>query len=95
MGAVPDTNDPATRELLTRLAAGDEGGWPELVRLHHARLRRMIAIRLDARLHGRIDPSDVLQDVPDPAIKTSLKALQDIKERIKALADPPGHIAAK
>ena len=39
--------------------------------------------------------SDVLQDVPDPAIKTSLKALQDIKERIKALADPPGHIAAK
>ena len=39
--------------------------------------------------------SDVLRDVPDPAIKTSLKTLQDIKERIKALADPPGHIAAK
>ena len=39
--------------------------------------------------------SDVLQDVPDPAIKTSLKMLQDIKERIKGLADLPGHIAAK
>ena len=38
---------------------------------------------------------DVLQDVSDPAIKTSLKTLHDIKERIKALADPPGHIAAK
>ena len=31
-------------------------------RLHHSRLRRMVALRLDARLHGRIDPSDVLQD---------------------------------
>jgi MarR family transcriptional regulator for hemolysin len=39
--------------------------------------------------------SDVLQDLPDAAIKTSLKTLQDIKERIKVLADPPGHIAAK
>jgi MarR family transcriptional regulator, transcriptional regulator for hemolysin len=39
--------------------------------------------------------SDVLQDLPDAAIKTSLKALQDIKDRIKALADPPGSIAAK
>jgi RNA polymerase sigma-70 factor (ECF subfamily) len=26
------------------------------------RLRRMVALRLDARLHGRIDPSDVIQD---------------------------------
>jgi MarR family transcriptional regulator for hemolysin len=39
--------------------------------------------------------SDVLRDLPDAAIKTSLKTLQDIKERIKALADPPGHVAAK
>jgi DNA-binding MarR family transcriptional regulator len=39
--------------------------------------------------------SDVLQDIPDAAIKTSLKALQDIKERIKVLADPPHDVAAK
>jgi MarR family transcriptional regulator for hemolysin len=39
--------------------------------------------------------SDVLRDLPDAAIKTSLKTLQDIKERIKALANPPGHVAAK
>src|SRR5476651_1877569 len=31
--------------------------------------------------------SDVLQDLPDAAIKTSLKTLQDIKERIKGLAE--------
>jgi MarR family transcriptional regulator, transcriptional regulator for hemolysin len=39
--------------------------------------------------------SDVLQDLSDATIKTSLKALQEIKERIKLLADPPGDIATK
>jgi RNA polymerase sigma-70 factor (ECF subfamily) len=29
---------------------------------HRERLRRMVALRLDHRLKGRIDPSDVLQD---------------------------------
>jgi DNA-binding MarR family transcriptional regulator len=38
---------------------------------------------------------DVLQDLPAPAIQTSLDTLRDIKERIKGLAEPPGHIAAK
>jgi MarR family transcriptional regulator for hemolysin len=38
---------------------------------------------------------DVLQDIPSPAIATSLETLQEIKERLKALAEPPGHIAAK
>jgi DNA-binding MarR family transcriptional regulator len=37
----------------------------------------------------------VLQDLPDEAIETSLATLRDIKDRIKALSDPPGHIAAK
>ena len=29
---------------------------------HRDRLRRMVRLRLDPRLHGRIDPSDVLQE---------------------------------
>jgi len=62
MGPVPDPNDPSTRDLLSRLAAGDHAGWPDLLHVHHARLRRMVALRLDARLYGRVDPSDVLQD---------------------------------
>jgi RNA polymerase sigma-70 factor (ECF subfamily) len=37
----------------------DWGG--ELAR-HHARLRRMIELRLDRRLRGRVDPSDVIQE---------------------------------
>jgi MarR family transcriptional regulator for hemolysin len=39
--------------------------------------------------------TDVLQDLSDDAIKTSLAALRDIKDRIKTLSDPRGHIAAK
>jgi len=39
--------------------------------------------------------TDVLQDVPADALQTSLGTLHDIKERIKKLSEPPGHIAAK
>jgi len=39
--------------------------------------------------------NDVLQDIPASSIETSLKALKDIKERIKAFAEPPGHVVAK
>jgi DNA-binding MarR family transcriptional regulator len=37
---------------------------------------------------------DVLQDIPQASLKTSLEALKDIKERIKGFAEP-GDIAAK
>jgi len=39
--------------------------------------------------------TDVLQDLPDSAIETSLKTLRDIKERIKTFAEPSGSVAAK
>jgi MarR family transcriptional regulator, transcriptional regulator for hemolysin len=39
--------------------------------------------------------TDVLQGVPTAALETSLKALRDVKDRIKSLADPAGHIAAE
>jgi DNA-binding MarR family transcriptional regulator len=38
---------------------------------------------------------DVLRDVPTDAIESSLTTLRAIKERIKALSDPAGHVAAK
>jgi len=34
----------------------------ELFERHRARLRRMVRLRLDRRLQGRVDPSDVLQE---------------------------------
>jgi MarR family transcriptional regulator, transcriptional regulator for hemolysin len=39
--------------------------------------------------------SDVLHGLPAETIETSLGALQEIKDRIKMLSDPPDHIAAK
>jgi RNA polymerase sigma-70 factor, ECF subfamily len=36
--------------------------WGTLLSSHRDRLRRMVALRLDHRLRGRIDPSDVIQE---------------------------------
>jgi RNA polymerase sigma-70 factor (ECF subfamily) len=52
----------ATTRLLRRAADGDQEGWALLVARHEGRLKRMFALRLDRRLQGRVDPSDVLQD---------------------------------
>jgi len=43
-------------------AEGNAGAWRELLDRFQPRLRRMVALRLDPRLTGRIDPSDVLQE---------------------------------
>jgi MarR family transcriptional regulator, transcriptional regulator for hemolysin len=39
--------------------------------------------------------ADVLHDIPDEAITTSLKTLRDIKDRIKAHSGSADHVAAK
>jgi RNA polymerase sigma-70 factor (ECF subfamily) len=58
-------------------AQGDQAAWAELIGRHHARLRRMVALRLDRRLQGRVDPSDVIQD----ACLDAAKALPTYLER--------------
>jgi RNA polymerase sigma-70 factor (ECF subfamily) len=55
-------NSGETDQLLQRAAEGDRQGWGALLEQHRARLRRMVALRLDRRLQGRIDASDVIQD---------------------------------
>ena len=52
-----------TDRLLQRAVGGDETSWGVLLTQHEERLRRMIAFRLDQRLQGRIDASDVIQEV--------------------------------
>jgi MarR family transcriptional regulator, transcriptional regulator for hemolysin len=39
--------------------------------------------------------TDVFQDLSNTAVQTSLDALRDVKERIKALSDQSGQVAAK
>jgi len=48
--------------LVERAAAGDEQALALLFDRHRYRLRQMVRLRLDRRLQGRIDPSDVLQE---------------------------------
>jgi RNA polymerase sigma-70 factor, ECF subfamily len=57
-------NDPPSESvhLLERLRSGDRRALAELFQQHRDRLRRMVELRMDTRLHGRIDASDVLQD---------------------------------
>jgi RNA polymerase sigma-70 factor (ECF subfamily) len=57
-------NAPASETflLVDRLRAGDPDALAELFQRHRDRLRRMVELRIDSRLRGRIDASDVLQD---------------------------------
>ncbi|HEV3168568.1 MAG TPA: sigma-70 family RNA polymerase sigma factor [Isosphaeraceae bacterium] len=48
--------------LLGRAASGDEAALAALWERHRKRLRLMVRLRLDRRLQGRVDPSDVLQE---------------------------------
>ena len=57
-----DQDPDDSEELLRRAAAGDEAALAALWERHRARLRQMVRLRLDRRLQGRVDPSDVLQD---------------------------------
>jgi MarR family transcriptional regulator for hemolysin len=75
-----------------------------LERRHDPRDRRANRLFLTARGRQLVDDLDslrdsiatnVLQDLPAEEIQTSLKTLRDIKDRIKGLAEPPGHVAAK
>jgi RNA polymerase sigma-70 factor (ECF subfamily) len=53
-------HDPS--DLLRRMASGDNGAAAELFAVYRNRLRLMVHLRLDRRLQGRLDPSDVLQE---------------------------------
>src|SRR6516164_3833735 len=48
--------------LLHRAAAGDQNALAEAFGCFRDRLKRMVQLRLDRRLQGRVDRSDVLQE---------------------------------
>jgi RNA polymerase sigma-70 factor (ECF subfamily) len=53
---------PDTEQLLDEVRRGDGAARSRLLDRHRARLRLMIALRMDRRLTARFDPSDVVQD---------------------------------
>src|SRR5688572_8300053 len=55
--------------LVQRAAAGDEQAVAELLGLHRDQLTRMVQLRLDTRLRGRVDPEDIVQETLLEAMK--------------------------
>jgi RNA polymerase sigma-70 factor (ECF subfamily) len=74
-------NSSETSKLLRRASRGDSGGWGALLEQHRERLRRMVALRLDHRLQGRVDASDVIQE-------TYLEAWNRLPEYLRKPAMP-------
>jgi RNA polymerase sigma-70 factor, ECF subfamily len=62
MGPAMTSDGSETDDLLARARAGDGSARAELFARHRDRLKQMVRLRLDRRLHGRLDPSDVLQE---------------------------------
>jgi RNA polymerase sigma-70 factor (ECF subfamily) len=54
--------DPNHSQLIEAAARGDGGAREQLLERHRARLRHIVAVRLDRRLAARVDPSDVVQE---------------------------------
>jgi RNA polymerase sigma-70 factor (ECF subfamily) len=57
------STDTRTNEgLLDAARTGDEHALAVLVERHRDRLERMVRLRMDRRLQGRVDPTDVVQE---------------------------------
>ncbi len=72
-----DADSRETHEIVRLSGTGDPAALEDLFSRHRERLRRMVRIRLDPRLGGRIDDSDVLQDVYLEASRRLPKYLED------------------
>jgi RNA polymerase sigma-70 factor (ECF subfamily) len=66
---MPAETDPVIAELISRLRVGDHAALAELFDKHREKLRRMVQLRLDHRLAGRVSASDVLQEAYIDALK--------------------------
>jgi RNA polymerase sigma-70 factor (ECF subfamily) len=62
MRPLQDNNSAATVELLERARAGHPGAVEAIFDRHRQRLQRLLDMRLDRRLQGRIEASAILHD---------------------------------
>jgi RNA polymerase sigma-70 factor, ECF subfamily len=62
MGFTMRADTRTDEELLDAARQGDEAALAVLVERHRDRLERMVRLRMDRRLQGRVDPADVVQD---------------------------------
>jgi RNA polymerase sigma-70 factor (ECF subfamily) len=57
---VPDSDDTLT--LLREAGTGDYRAFDQLLARHRPELRRFVELRIDPKMRGRLDPSDVVQE---------------------------------
>jgi RNA polymerase sigma-70 factor (ECF subfamily) len=69
-------SDSESNRLIERARDGDAAAIADIFVRHRDRLRRMVDMRLDRRLQGRIDASDVIQE-------THLEVVQRLAEYLK------------
>ena len=55
-------NEHNTETLLDQITEGDKAATDRLLDRHRVRLRRMVAMRMDARMSARCDGSDIVQE---------------------------------
>ena len=73
-----DRADDENQVMIERALTGDESALAALFDGYRSQLRRMIRLRLDRRLSGRVDSSDVLQE-----------AYLDVRKRLDEYARDP------
>jgi len=56
-------SEPSDSDVLERLRCDGDQGLAAVFGQYRDRLERMVALRMDPRLRGRLDPADVLQEV--------------------------------
>ena len=61
---------PETEQLIEQAVRGDQAARQALFTRHRARLRQMVAVRLDDLLARRVDPSDIVQEALAEAHRT-------------------------
>jgi RNA polymerase sigma-70 factor (ECF subfamily) len=66
---MPAESEAEIAGLVARLQSGEQSALAELFARHRDKLRRMVELRLDARLAGRVSASDVLQEAYIDAVK--------------------------
>src|SRR5213080_4760701 len=62
MDSAMNAEGPTNEELLDAARSGDESALAVLFERHRDRLERVVRLRMDSRLQGRVDPADVLQE---------------------------------
>jgi RNA polymerase sigma-70 factor (ECF subfamily) len=73
------TNEVDEGDLLRRAAEGDGEALTDLFTRYRRRLRNMVRLRLNRRLHGRVDASDIVQEAYLEAARVLKDYLDDPK----------------